>query len=445
MLESRNGIHLLLHPDHPTWCAVDDFGLEVAQLADGSRSVEELCVEISVRSEAGYEAVHAPVERFLEQLERAGLLLGADAPPPELRPAPRPRVEHLNLHVAKACNLRCRHCAVIDGYARGTQLRKEDLFRAIDQLAEMQGASVALSGGEPLLRRDLPELLHYAAGRLRVSLTTNGTLISDEIAAQLARAAATVEISVDGSCAEVHDRIRGPGAFEATMKGIERLAAAGIARNIRFTTTLTKVNLGDLDAIISLAERLGVGGVRFSPVQPIERAERYWDEVGLTPDELRKAYRFLYRELGKREVEISGGFPGFVLDFAKGEQWCALGRTLALDPEGNLYPCQLFQHPDYRVGNIQEMSLQDAVESPELFETLRATASRKSAIEACTSCNWRNFCQGSCPASVHWQKGTLWATDDLCDARRELYRDVVFGIAEGRVNARRAAQRATGD
>ncbi len=134
-----------------------------------------------------------------------------------------------------------------------------------------------------------------------------------------------------------------------------------------------------------------------------------------------------------------------MLDFAKGEQWCALGRTLALDPEGNIYPCQLFQHPDYRVGNIQEMSLREATESPRLLRTIRDAASRKYAVEACTSCNWRNFCQGSCSASVKWQKGTIWATDDLCDARRELYRDVLFGIAEGRVNARQAILRAQGD
>jgi radical SAM protein with 4Fe4S-binding SPASM domain len=445
MRESRGEIHLLLHPDHPTWCAVNDFGLEVARLTDGSCSIEEFCTEISTRYEVASEEVRGPVERFLAQLEAAGFLLDAEAPPPDPRPPPRVRVEHLNLHVAKGCNLRCSHCAVIDGYVHGKQLAKHEIFRAIDQLAELEGASVALSGGEPLLRRDLPELLEYAAGKVRVVLSTNGMLIDEEIAVQLARVGATIEISIDGSCARIHDRIRGPGAFEATMKGIERLAAAGIAHQIRFATTLTKVNLGDLDPIISLAERLGVGFVRFSPVQPIERADRHWDEVGLTPDELRKAYRFLYLELGKRRVDISGGFPGFVLDFAKGEQWCALGRTLALDPEGNIYPCQLFQQPEYKVGNVSEMSLREATESPRLLETLRDAASRKYVVEACKSCNWRNFCQGSCSASVQWQKETLWATDDLCDARRELYRDVVFGIAEGQVNAHQAIARAAGD
>jgi radical SAM protein with 4Fe4S-binding SPASM domain len=438
-------VHLLLHPDHPTWCAVNDFGLETARLADGSRSVTEICGELTTRYEVAPREVLESVERFLEQLERAGMLLGPEDPPPEPRPAPRARVEHLSLHVSNACNLRCSHCAVIDGYVRRKQLGKDALFRVIDQLAEMDGAGLALSGGEPLLRRDLPEILEYAAGKVHVILSTNGILITEEIAAQLARVRATIEISVDGSCAEIHDRLRGPGAFEATMRGIERLAAAGIAREIRFATTLTKVNLADLDAIISLAERLGVSLVRFSPVQPIERAERFWGEVGLTPDELRQAYRFLYLELGKRQVEIRGGFPGFALDFANGEQWCALGKTLALDPEGNFYPCQLFQHPAYRVGNIHELSLREATESPRLLETIRAATSRRCMVEACKSCNWRNFCQGSCSASVQWRKGTLWATDDLCHARRELYRDVVFGIAEGLVNARQAAHRARGD
>ena len=221
MHESRDGIHLLLHPDHPTWCAVNDFGLAIARLADGSRSVEALCAEISTQFEVGSAEVRGSVESFLEQLERAGLLLGAGAPTPEPRPAPRVRVEHLDLHVAKGCNLRCSHCAVIDGYVHGKQLGKDALFRVIDQLADLDGASVALSGGEPLVRRDLPELLEYASGKAHVILTTNGMLITEEIAAQLARVGATIEISIDGSRAEIHDRIRGQGAFAATLKGIE--------------------------------------------------------------------------------------------------------------------------------------------------------------------------------------------------------------------------------
>ncbi len=432
ILESRGGVHLLLHPDHPIWCAVNDFGLEISRLADGSRSATEICGELATRYEVAPREVLEFVERFLAGLERRGMCVAAESPSPEPRPAPRVRLEHLNLHVAKDCNLRCRHCAVIEGYARGKPLGKEVILRLIDELAEMGGVSLALSGGEALMRRDLPELLDYAAGRVRVVLSTNGTLISEEIAAQLARLEAAIEISVDGSCAEIHDRLRGPGAFEATIKGIERLAAVGIAHEIRFATTLTKLNLGDLDAIIGLAERLGVGLVRFSPVQPIERADRFWEEVGLTPDELRQAYRFLYLELGKRQVEIRGGFPGFALDFANSEQWCALGKTLALDPEGNLYPCQLFQHPDYKVGNVSEMSLREATESPRLLETLRAATSRRCMVEACKSCNWRNFCQGSCPGSVYWQKGTIWAVDELCEERRELYRDVLFAVAEAR-------------
>ncbi len=447
MLESRDEIHLLLHPDRPTWCAVNDFGLEIARLADGSRSVHELCVEIGARLEVGCEEVRRPVESFLEQLGRAGLLLDADTPVP--LPAPRPlpqvRVEHLDLHVAKGCNLRCSHCAVIDGYAGGKQLGRAELFRLIDQLAELEGASLALSGGEPLVRRDLPEILDYATGKAHVILTTNGILITAEIAAQFACIGATVEISIDGSCAEIHDRIRGQGAFDATMRGIEHLAAAGIAHSITFLTTITRVNVDDFEGIIELAERLGAGFVRFSPVQPVERADRFWEEVGLTPAQLRRAYRFLYLELGQRKVEISGGFPGFVLDFAQEKQWCALGRTLALDPEGNIYPCQLFQSPEYRVGNIHEMSLEEATESPELLRTIRDAASRKYVVEDCTSCHWRNFCQGSCSASVQWQKGTIWATDDLWAARRELYRGVGFGTAEGRVHARQAMRRATGE
>ena len=137
----------------------------------------------------------------------------------------------------------------------------------------MDGASLALSGGEPLVRRDLPEILDYADGKAHVILTTNGMLINEAVATRLAAMDSTIEISIDGSRADIHDRIRGQGAFEKTLQGMRHLAEAGIADRITFITTITQANVDDLESIIELAERVGAGFVRFSPVQPVERAE----------------------------------------------------------------------------------------------------------------------------------------------------------------------------
>ncbi len=435
MLESRAGTHLLLHPNRPVWCAVNDTGLEIARLADGRRSREAISSEIAARNGLSPAALRAPVTRFFDRLQRSGLLSQADQPESGALCRPGARIERLSLHITGACNLGCGHCAVMPSYARQGQLGLPALLDVVDQFVAQGGTRLALTGGEPLMRAELPQLLEHAARRLRVSVSTNGSLISAEMALLLAGTNTAVELSIDGSRAEIHDRLRGAGAFDAALRGLDHLRRAGMESRVAFATAITKLNVRDLERIVSLAERLGVGSVHFAPVQRMGRAQESWHQLAPTPRQLCRAHRSLHFNSKPRKVEISGGLLGFVLRFAAEERWCALGKTLAMDPAGNVYPCSLFQHPDYQLGNTAEMTLEEVARSPRFVDTCRSAATRRSAVESCRWCSWRNFCQAGCPASVYWQKGAIWETDDLCEERRDLYRDLLFGVGEGRANA----------
>ncbi|MFW6241270.1 MAG: radical SAM protein, partial [Thermodesulfobacteriota bacterium] len=158
-------------------------------------------------------------------------------------------------NITRRCNLRCLHCYA---HARDQHFADElstDEGRALlDDLADFGVPVVLFSGGEPLMRKDLPDLAEYAVKKgMRAVISTNGTLITREKAKMLKEIGLSyVGVSLDGM-EEVHDRFRGmEGAFQSAMKGIANCQAEGIKVGLRFT--INKFNVGEVPAIFDLLE-----------------------------------------------------------------------------------------------------------------------------------------------------------------------------------------------
>lgn len=176
-----------------------------------------------------------------------------------------PLVTHLQLTIA--CNLRCSHCYV-DVMAKPApdELTTAEVLALFGELEACGSPVLVLAGGEPLVRRDMPELL---AGLERHSLDawlcTNATLIKEDTARLLASSALRgVSISLDGPDAESHEHLRGAGRFEHALRGIRALVEAG-QRDVQLRVTVTPHNADRLAAFAPLATELGVDKVVFKP------------------------------------------------------------------------------------------------------------------------------------------------------------------------------------
>jgi radical SAM protein with 4Fe4S-binding SPASM domain len=431
MHEARGQLHILLHPHRPRWVAVNNLGWKVAQLCDGRHTARDVAAIIADQYGQEAEGVYRDVGAYLTQLRQAGLLEDARQTP---APCNDPALAHLHLYLTNNCNLRCVHCAVTNGARHTDRLSTQQVFRLIDELAATGARSIALTGGELLLRPDALQIAAYAAGKLHTMVSTNGTLITDQTAQKLADLGVPVQVSLDGARAATHDRIRGPGAFERAWRGIELLLQSGIGDRLALCLTLMQWNLHEVPALVDLTEARGVAGLRVLPLQQLGRAAERWSELGVTTADYARVYDYLYREVPRsdRKVVVQATLLGFAPDVAESEPWCGLGRTLAVDADGDIYPCSMLMTPAFRLGNVEDTSLEEAMRSPRLRRLCEACAVRKTTIEACQSCTWRNFCQAGCPASVLAEKGTLWATDDLCEVRQRLYRETLFDLAEGK-------------
>jgi AdoMet-dependent heme synthase len=163
--------------------------------------------------------------------------------------------------VTQKCNLRCIHCRADASPEKeeGKLIEGDDVSRLIDQLSEMGCPTLALTGGEPLLREDIVQIVKYATSKkVRTRIQSNAQLLTEDIADQLKNAGLfSYGVGMDGSNAEINDKIRNKkGAFDKSISAIKMLKAKGIKVHVEFT--VTKINLHDLHATLDFLESIGV-------------------------------------------------------------------------------------------------------------------------------------------------------------------------------------------
>jgi len=175
-------------------------------------------------------------------------------------------------NITRACNLKCVHCYNDSGAGKpSNEVSTDKAKEVIDDMARFGVPSVLFSGGEPLMRPDLFELIEYAVGKgLRTVISTNGTLISEQTAGKIKeRGVSYVGISLDG-IGPINDKFRGvDGAFERAVKGIRNCQRAGVRIGLRLT--LTQRNVQDLEALFDFFERENIERACFYHLVPSGR------------------------------------------------------------------------------------------------------------------------------------------------------------------------------
>lgn len=410
----------------------------VAMGVVGGLSDREISRRLSAAHGVDPRVSLAQVRAFRRELAAKGISPSGAARPVSRRPA----IRRLFLHVTRKCNLACPHCYYESSPEAPGHMPMEAVRDLCRQLLILGGKEVTLSGGEPLMHPEFREIISGLDGSLNVEVLTNGTLLDQGLAEVLSRKAARVQVSLDGSRPGVHDRIRGAGAFERALAGIRALKKAGL-EEVVLCATVNSENLQDLEGIIALGRDLGSSMVRFLAPRRLGRAEASWE--ALLPRGWPGCLDGFYLEKFEEELfpqgptRLSTGLSGVameVLSQTGDDHWCPIGTTLAVDTDGEAYPCAPLMHPEFHLGNVYQQGLRGIQDSERLSQVIEVMEERRERISACRNCPWRGLCQAGCMAMALDHKGTVWDVDHHCAVRKEIY-PRLFRLVAGGAAARR--------
>lgn len=328
----------------------------------------------------------------------------------------------VDVGITNNCNLRCGYCYHFESAGDVSEdLPLSDWLQFFEELGENSVMDVNLGGGEALLREDLPAIIEgIVKNRMRFSLLTNGTLMTDDFAAFLANTGRcnVVQVSLDGSNAQIHDSFRGQGTFDKVIKGINILKKHKLPVTIR--VTLHKKNLTDLNNLTRmLVMELGMPGYSINSVYYSGLCSKNFNDIALNTEDRTTAIK----TLSELDREYKGRIKGTSGPLIQARDWVKILKLkkdgsegipgggyltacngvflkLSIRADGVIIPCNQLAHIE--LGKINQQSLRSIWEKHTELQRLR---DRKKislqTLKFCKTCEYVNFCTGSCPGVAY--------------------------------------------
>jgi 12,18-didecarboxysiroheme deacetylase len=340
-------------------------------------------------------------------------------------------------NVTRRCNLKCVHCyAQAQDHATADELTTREGKAVLDDLAQFGAPVVLFSGGEPLVRPDLPELAAYAVAKgMRAVISTNGTLIRPAVAQELKQIGLSyVGISLDGMEA-INDRFRGvKGSFQKALEGIRACQEAGIKVGLRFT--MNRFNSREIPAIFDLLEEQEIPRVCFYHLVYAGRGSQLIEEdlshaeTRATVDLIIDRTRALHERGKPREVltvdnHADGPYlylrmlregslrSAEVLELLQMNEGNSSGRGIGcISWDGSVHADQFWRHHCF--GNVRQRPFSEIW--TDLSDPLmRMLKDKRPHVKGrCAQCRWLDVCGGNFRVRSEAAIGDLWAPDPAC-------------------------------
>ena len=322
---------------------------------------------------------------------------------------------NISRNTTNACNMYCDHCYRDAGFKAEEELNTTEAKTLLDQIAKAGFKIMIFSGGEPLMRPDIIELVEHAVSvGLRPVFGTNGTLITEEMAHKLKKAGAMgMGISLDSLDIEKHNKFRKfPNAWEGAVQGMRNCRKAGLPFQIH--TTVMDWNSHELEAITDFAVAEGAVAHHFFFLVPTGRG------ANIEEESLRaKAYEDVLERIMKKQQEVSielkptcapqfmriAAQMGMKMRFGRG---CLAGTSYCIiSPRGKVQPCAYLNIP---LGDVRETPFDEIWKNNEVLNKLR-TLDYKGG---CGTCEYKRACGGCRARAAYYHDGDYMAEEPWC-------------------------------
>lgn len=321
--------------------------------------------------------------------------------------------------LTRSCNLACRHCrASSQKGPYADELSTRECFKLIDEIVSFSKPVIILTGGEPLLRKDLFAIIEYGRKQgLTLVMAPNGTLLNDEnIGKIIASGIKRISVSLDGPDADSHDSLRQvPGAFDQACAGIRKAKNAGL--EFQINSTVTKRNIGLLPQIMNLAKELGAKAQHIFLLVPTGRAKDMIEDE-LSVSEYEEALEFLAQEKKNSALEIkitcAPHFNRILLQKHLAAASSLTGRGCMggvgfcfISHIGDVQPCGYLE---IKCGNVREHEFKKIWFDSEVFNNIRDW---DKYTGKCGRCEFKGVC-GGCRARAFAKYGDYLREEPYC-------------------------------
>ena len=314
----------------------------------------------------------------------------------------RHRLEDLFWECTLTCNAKCKHCgSSAEKKKYDGELTTEEIKNAFKQIAndmDVRKILINVTGGEPLVRKDLCEVMEYATNELgfRWGMTTNGVLLTEENIEKLRKATMeTISISIDG-LEETHNKFRGIDSYQTIINNIKKLKEAKFVKHIQVTTVFHKDNINEMEELYNVMVDLGLDSWRLVSMDPIGRANENNDLL-LNGEEIKKILDFIKQKNKTKKLQLSYGCPGFLgLDYEKDVRgyyfYCRTGINVAsILYNGDLFVCpNVPRRKELIQGNIRTDNFKDVWDNK--YKEFRSKDRTK--CDECSNCEQWQYCLG---------------------------------------------------
>ena len=405
-IDKRADELLILNPTGPWWFIGSELHADFLELCDGKRTLRDI---FELLRPSHKEIRMKTLRQFVNTLFQMKFFT---------EPGNRPihPCSYIHFYITRRCNLKCPFC-FNDSAPSTSQLINEELpirvwLRLAGEIAEINpAATVSVSGGEPLLRPEVIDIIEgISQNNLQVRLITNGVLFTENLVSRLAKIPRfSVQVSIDSLIPEENARTRGQGSLEKSLNAVLRMINAGI--KVGITPTVTRINKKSIGLLKQFCDRyhISLGTSFFFKLGERSRSNADW--LGLKPDEIIESC-----SPGNFE-EPEGGYSSFIPGNRR--HHCGIGcGQLAVNSEGSVSPCRLLLDARFYLGNVKQSKLR---------QLLSIGMSKYDFVGVdkmtcgCAACPVRYICVGGCKALSYYSYGSLDRLPPNCGLLKKIY------------------------
>ena len=420
---------------------IDDIEIEVLEYADGKHNIPEIVKAIAETHNLQEIESEKIVNGHLSKFASKGTLKYRNEPNPSPQ-APNSHFTHKNMvetrdyysapnsvlfDVTYRCNMVCKHC-LIGGFPKEDEMNLYQIQSVLAKLKEAGVFRVHFSGGEPLIRKDIFDILKIASDlNFGITLSSNGLLLNDRVFSRLKELDVfCFQVSLDG-IGKTHDDFRGvEGAYEKAVAALKTAASMGFYTVM--STTIIPQNLNEISRLLDLAVSLGVSSFKLNEFMPVGRGQTNKEDLTVIHEQLRKlAEEMTQKEQqyeGKIEMHLGAVSP-WLLDpeqisppprgiNASCKVQCSAGyATLVIAPFGEVYPCPYLT--DFPLGNILTEPLEKIWNNNSGILGKFRNLHQEDIKGKCKTCRHTpKKCNGGCRAAAYIANGDILGEDSFC-------------------------------